>query len=116
MSKLWLAIIANIIGSIIAFFQLQGLVEWPDKPWLKSMWWVYLTSLIIAPLFFYSTKMSYEHFGAFWNMRLGGFGISTVVFGIMAWGLRGEVPTLKTVISLLLALSIILIQVTNVVK
>ena len=80
------------------------------------MWWVYLTSLIIAPLFFYSTKMSYEHFGAFWNMRLGGFGISTVVFGIMAWGLIGEVPTLKTVISLLLALSIILIQVTNVVK
>ena len=49
-------------------------------------------------------------------MRLGGFGISTVVFGIMAWGLIGEVPTLKTVISLLLALSIILIQVTNVVK
>jgi len=91
-------------------------VVWPDKPWLKSMWWVYLTSLIIAPLFFYSTKMSYEHFGAFWNMRLGGFGISTVVFGIMAWGLIGEVPTLKTVISLLLALSIILIQVTNVVK
>ena len=26
-----------------------------------------------------------EHFGAFWNMRLAGFGISTVVFGIMAW-------------------------------
>ena len=116
MSKLWLAIIANIIGSIIAFFQLKGWVVWPDKPWLNSMWWVYLTSLIIAPLFFYSTKMSYEHFGAFWNMRLGGFGISTVVFGIMAWGLIGEVPTLKTVISLLLALSIILIQVTNVVK
>ena len=68
MSKLWLAIIANIIGSIIAFFQLQGWVVWPDKPWLKSMWWVYLTSLIIAPLFFYSTKMSYEHFGAFWNI------------------------------------------------
>ena len=116
MSKLWLAIIANINGSIISFFQLQGWVVWPDKPWLKSMWWVYLTSLIIAALFFYSTKMSYEHFGAFWNMRLGGFGISTVVFGIMAWGLIGEVPTLKTVISLLLALSIILIQVTNVVK
>ena len=116
MTKLWLAIIANVIGSIIAFFQLQGWVAWPDKPWLKSMWWVYLTSLVIAPLFFYSTKMSYEHFGAFWNMRLAGFGISTVVFGIMAWSLIGEVPTLKTIISLLLALSIILIQVTNVVK
>jgi len=60
--------------------------------------------------------MSYEHFGAFWNMRLAGFGISTVVFGIMAWSLIGEIPTLKTIISLLLALSIILIQVTNVIK
>jgi len=113
MTKLWWAIIANIIGSIIAFLQLQGWVVWPDKLWLKSLWWMYATSLFIAPLFFYSTKWSYEHFGAFWNMRLAGFGISTVVFGIMAWSMVGEVPTLKTIISLLLALAIILIQVTN---
>ena len=84
-----------------------------NKPWLQSIWWMYVTSLIIAPMFFYSTKMSYEHFGAFWNMRLAGFGISTIVFGIMAWWLIGEIPTLKTIISLLLALAIILIQVTN---
>ena len=113
MTKLWYAILANIIGSIIAFVQLQGWVVWPDKPFLKSIWWLYLTSLLIAPLFFYSTKWSYEHFGAFWNMRLAGFGVSTVVFGIMAWIMVGEVPTLKTIISLLLALAIILIQVTN---
>jgi hypothetical protein len=49
-------------------------------------------------------------------MRLAGFGISTLVFGIMAWMLIGEIPTLKTLISLLLAISIILIQLTNVVK
>jgi len=113
MTKLWYAILANIIGSIIAFVQLKGWVVWPDKPFLKSIWWLYLTSLLIAPLFFYSTKWSYEHFGAFWNMRLAGFGVSTVVFGIMAWSMVGEVPTLKTIISLLLALAIILIQVTN---
>ena len=112
MSKLWWAIIAQIIGSIIAFFQLQGWVVW-NKQWLQSLWWMYATSIIIAPMFFYSTKWSYEHFGAFWNMRLAGFGISTIVFGIMAWLLIGEIATLKTVISLLLALAIILIQVTN---
>ena len=49
-------------------------------------------------------------------MRLAGFGIGTIVFGIMAWWLIGEIPTLKTIISILLAVSIILIQVTNVVK
>ena len=113
MTKLWLAIIAQLVGSFIAFFQLQGWVVW-NKQWLQSVWWMYATSLIIAPLFFYSTKWSYEHFGAFWNMRLAGFGISTIVFGMLAWGLIGEIPTLKTIISILLAAAIILIQITNV--
>ena len=113
MSKLWWAIIAQIICGVVAFFQLQGWIIWPDKPWLKSIWWMYATSLIIAPLFFYSTKWSYEHFGAFWNMRLAGFGIGTIIFGTMAWFWIGEIPTLKTIISLLLAAAIILIQVTN---
>ena len=112
MNKLWLSIIAQIFGSIIAFLQLQGWVVW-NKPWLQSIWWMYATSLIIAPLFFWSTKWSYEHFGAFWNMRLAGFGISTIVFGIMAWWLIGEIPTIKTIISLLLASAIILIQISN---
>ena len=112
MTKLWWAITAQVVASIIAFFQLQGWVVW-DKPWLKSMWWVYATSIIIAPLFFWSTRWSYEHFCAFWNMRLAGFGIGTIVFGLMAWGLIGEMPTLKTIVCLLLASAIILIQITN---
>ncbi len=113
MTLLLKAIIANLIGSLIAFFQLQSWVIWPDKPFLKSIWWLYATSIAIAPLFFYSTKWSYEHFGAFWNMRLAGFGIGTIVFGTLAWFLIGEIPTIKTMISLLLALAIILIQVSN---
>ena len=108
-----MAIIANGIAAVLAFFQLQGHYVWPDKPFLKSMWWVYMSSMIIAPLFFYSTKWSYEHFGAFWNMRLAGFGIGTIVFGTLAWMFIGEIPTLKTIISLMLAMAIILIQVTN---
>ena len=114
MSKLVLAILFQAIASVFAFFQLQGHYVWTNLNFLKSMWWVYATSLIIAPLLWYSTKWSYEHFGAFWNMRLAGFGISTIVFGMLAWGLIGEIPTLKTIISLLLAAAIILIQITNV--
>ena len=113
MTLLLKAIIANLIGSLIAFFQLQAWVIWPDKPFLKSIWWLYATSIVIAPLFFWSTKWSYEHFGAFWNMRLAGFGIGTIVFGGLAWFLIGEIPTIKTMISLLLALAIILIQISN---
>ena len=113
MNKLYMALVFQSLAGVLAFFQLQGWVVW-DKPWLKSMWWIYGTSLIIAPLFFWSTKWSYEHFGAFWNMRLAGFGVGTIVFGIMAWFYIGEIPTLKTIISLLLAMAIILIQVTNI--
>ena len=113
MNKLHLAIIANLVASILAFFQLQGHYVW-KQPWLKSIWFVYLTSLLIAPLYWYSTKWSFEHFGAFWNMRLAGFGIGTLTFGLLTWFLIGEVPTLKTTITLLLAVSIILIQITNI--
>ena len=116
MTKLIMAIVANIIGSALAFFQLQGHYVWTDIKFLNSMWWVWGTSIIIAPLFFYSTIWSYEHFGAFWNMRLAGFGISTIVFGLFTWSFIGEMPTLKTMISILLAISIILIQLTNVIK
>ena len=114
MTKIWWPIIAQLVGSIIAFYQLQGHYVWTDIKFFKSVWWVYLLSIPIAPLFFYSTIWSYEHFGAFWNMRLAGFGIGTLVFGIMAWILIGEIPTIKTVICLLLAIAIILIQVTNI--
>ena len=111
-----MAIVANIIGSALAFFQLQGHYVWTDIKFLKSMWWVWSTSFIIAPLFFYSTIWSYEHFGAFWNMRLAGFGIGTLIFGILTWSLIGEIPTLKTVICLMLAAAIVMIQITNVIE
>ena len=44
-----------------------------------------------------------------------GFGIGTIVFGLMSYYFLKEIPTLKTIICLLLALAIILIQFTNVV-
>ena len=113
MNKLLWALAAQTIGGIIAFFQLQGHYVWPEIKFLKSMWWVYLTSIVVAPLFFYSTKWSFEHFGAFWNMRLAGFGIGTLTFGFLTLIMLGEIPTLKTIICFLLALAIILIQITN---
>jgi hypothetical protein len=42
--------------------------------------------------------------------------MGTVIFGLLTWTVLGEQPTLKVIISLLLAVAIILIQVTNVVE
>ena len=113
-NKLVWSILFQCLGAICAFFQLQAHYVWPKYKFLSSQIFVIGTSLIIAPLFWYSTKWSFEYFGAFWNMRLAGFGIATLCFGILTWSLLGEVPTLKTFISLLLAVAIILIQITNV--
>ena len=45
-----------------------------------------------------------------------GFGVGTIVFGIMTWSLMNEAPTLKTVICLMLAAAIVMIQITNIIK
>ena len=42
--------------------------------------------------------------------------MGTIVFGIMSWVMLEEIPTLKTFICILLAVAIILIQVTNLVE
>ena len=70
----------------------------------------------VGMLFWYATKLSYEHFGFTWNMRMIGFGVGTIIFGIMSWVMLDEIPTLKTFICILLAIAIILIQVTNLVE
>ena len=92
---------------------MQGHYAWPSVKLMKNPAIIMSLSLVIAPLYWYSTKWSFEHFGAFWNMRLAGFGIGTIIFGLFTWFFIGEIPTLKTMISVLLATAIILIQVTN---
>ncbi len=67
-------------------------------------------------VFWHATRLSYEHFGQFWNIRLIGFGAGTIVFGLMTWGILHEAPTLKTIVCILLAACIVLIQITNVIK
>ena len=115
MNKLVMSLLLIIIANIGTWFQFQG-HYWLDKPFLKSLTFVMLSGAILSPLFWYATKFSYEYFGQFWNIRLMGFGAGTIVFGIMTWSLMNEAPTLKTIICIMLALCIVLIQVTNVIK
>ena len=64
-------------------------------------------------LFWYATKFSYEYFGQFWNIRLIGFGIGTITFGILTWLLLGETPDNRTIVSLFLSALIIAIQLSH---
>ena len=111
-----MSLVLASITNIFAWFQLNGQFLKNGPEWLKSKVFVFIIGAPIGLALWYATKWSYEHFGFTWNIRLIGFGIGTLVFGAMSWALLDEIPTLKTIICLLLALSIVLIQVTNVIK
>jgi hypothetical protein len=116
MHKLILSMVTLVVANIFAWFQLNGQFLKNSPEWLKSKLFVLSIGAPIGLAFWYATKWSYEHFGFTWNIRLIGFGLGTVVFGIMSWSILDEVPTLKTIICLMLAASIVLIQITNVIK
>ena len=109
---LYYSIVCLFIANIIAYYQLNGqffLKEWYwHNPWTTSM-----IGYPVGMLFWYATKFSYEHFGQFWNIRLIGFGMGTLVFGLMTWLILDETPDMKNTISLILALGIITIQVSG---
>ena len=115
MNKLILSLLLVIVANIGTWFQFQGQF-WSDKIIFNSPYYVMIVGALLSPIFWYATKFSYGHFGQFWNIRLMGFGAGTIVFGIMTWTLQHEAPTLKTIICLLLASAIVLIQITNVVE
>ena len=64
----------------------------------------------ISGLFYLGTKLGYEGFGALWPVRLLGFATSMVTFPAMTWLYLGEMITLKTIISIFLAIIIMLLQ------
>jgi uncharacterized membrane protein len=114
MNKLMMCVMWLSLGNILAFFQLQG--QFMDKlpEWVKSPWFVFAVGAPVSIMFWIATRLSYEHFGFFWNIRLMGFGLGTIIFGILTWSVLHQAPTLKTIICLLLAAAIVLIQITNV--
>jgi len=111
---LWYSIILLVLANIMAWFQLQGQFVWKDNWFWNNPWTTSLFGFPVGMMYYYATKYSYMHFGFTWNMRMIGFGIGTIIFGIISWSMLKEVPTLKTLICILLAVAIILIQVTNV--
>ena len=110
MNKLILALMMSFMGNVIAWFHMNGQFRWE---FMKSQWWILLGGIPISYLFFYSTRMFYEHFGQYWTVRPIGFGIATITFGILTAVFLKELPSFKVSISLLLALAIILLNLSN---
>jgi hypothetical protein len=107
----------NILLSMTLFMIGQILIWYQSNGQFISNWFKNNTLLVsffgvpISYLFIHATRMSYEGFGATWPGRMLGFATGVFVFTILAYYYMGENVNLKTSLSLLLATSIICIQV-----
>ena len=101
-------IIILFLANIVIWFQLNAQLKWD---WFKDNYW--LMSLMGVPVSYallHSTKYGYAGFGELWPIRLIGFAIGMITFPIITWLILGEGITLKSGLSLGLAVIIMLLQ------
>ena len=99
-----------LINNILIWYQLNSQLVWEWAKGSKSMWLMSILGVPISLLFWYGTKIGYEGFGNLWAVRFVGFATSMLTFPIMTWLYLGEVITLKTIITILLAIIIMILQ------
>jgi multidrug transporter EmrE-like cation transporter len=106
---LLVGIFFGFFAQIGTFFQLQGTLKYE---WFKNHYWLtVLMGIPISMLFMYSVKNMIIAFdGQMWPSRLIGFSIGAVVFTWLSWLVFKEPLTLKTIVCLILALGILVIQ------
>jgi hypothetical protein len=110
MNNLIAGIVYGIIGQIMSFLQMQGNIKygWYDKyPVI-----ILLSAIPSTWLYIKSVDNFVQAFdGQLWPSRLIGFGIGIIIFVGMSMILFREPITLKTLTCLLLAVSILMIQI-----
>ena len=99
-----------LLNNILIWYQLNSQLVWDWAKGTKSMWLMSLLGIPISLLFWWATKIGYEGFGNLWAVRFMGFATSMLTFPIMTWLYLGEVITLKTIITILLAIIIMILQ------
>jgi hypothetical protein len=111
MNNLTLAIVLFTMGQSLIWIQTNGqfLWKWFDKnPLILSITF----GTIISYMFIYATKFVVAHFdGLLWPGRFIGFGTGMITFVLLTWFFMGEGITTKTSISLVLATTLVAIQI-----
>jgi len=105
-----LAIGIFLLNNILIWYQLNSQLVWDWAKGTKSMWLMSLLGIPISLLFWWATKIGYQGFGNLWAVRFVGFATSMLTFPIMTWLYLGEVITLKTIVTIVLAIIIMLLQ------
>ena len=98
------------LGQLLVWFQLNGQFVW--KWFDKNPLLLTLMGVPISYVFIIGTKYGYEAFNnVLWAQRLIGFGLGMICFTFCTYYFMGEGMTTKTVISLILSLTLVLIQI-----
>ena len=98
---------------LLLFILLPVLSFGQNYEWAKSIWWIILGGIPISFCFYYGTRWYYEYFQNYWYVRPIGFGMATMVFGVLTWLILNETPDMRTWITLFLSLVIIVIQLSH---
>ena len=106
-----ITILIFFFNNIMIWYQLNGQLVWDFWKTWKGITVTLLMAIPITALFWYATKIGYQGFGNLWSVRFLGFATSMISFPIMTWLYLGEVITIKTIITILLALVIMLLQI-----
>ena len=105
-----ITILIFLVTNVIIWYQLNSQLVWDWAKGYKSMWLMSLLGIPISLLFWYATKWGYLGFGNLWSVRFLGFATSMMTFPIMTYFYLGETITLKTLVTILLAFIIMLLQ------
>ena len=110
MNNILAAVILFTIGQAMIWFQTNGQFVWPwakENPILMA-----LIGFPISYILIIATKYVVVGFdGLLWPGRLVGFGTGMIVMAILTYCYMGEGITTKTLISLVLATTLVFIQV-----
>lgn len=111
MNNLSLTFFIFIVAQILAWFQANGQFSWEvfrKYPFASA----FIIGGIASYLFALAHKYSYAFFnGVVWPGRMIAFSTGIVIFTTMTWFIMGESFTLKTGLSIILAMFIVAIQI-----
>ena len=97
------------IAQLAVWFQLNGQFVW--KWFDKHPFTLSLVGLPISYLFIVSTKYGYEGFNnLLWPQRLLVFSIGIISFAFCTYWFLGETMNTKTIISIILAIILVMVQ------
>ena len=105
-----IGLLLYFVTHIIIWFQVNGQFVWPwakENPMLMA-----LLGFPISYILIIATKFIVAGFdGLLWPGRLVGFGSGMIVMAILTWCMLGEGLSTKTLVSLFLAVTLVMLQV-----